>query len=141
MYRRYLADPLQQLTHAYRAHMRRTIEAADIGVPAVHVRALKGIADAAPCTAQGLATSLRRDRAQITRMLKDLLDAGLIEKRDHPSDRRSQWLTLTARGEAMLTQVQRLEEAAAARMTEGLSAREVEDFIRLARHMAERLDA
>lgn len=141
MQHRYLADPLQQLTHAYRAYMRRAIEAAEIGIPAAHVRVLKGIEAAPSCTAQHLASCLRRDRAQITRMLKDLLDNQLIEKRDHPHDRRSQWLTLTASGEALLEQVQRLEEAAAAQMTAGLSALEVDDFIRLTRHMTARLDA
>lgn len=136
---RYLADPLQQLTHAYKSYMRRAIQEAGIGVPITHVRVLKGIASRNECTAQALSARMRRDKAQITRVLNDLLAAGLIDKRDNPGDRRSQLLELTADGQVLMAQIQVFEAAAAERMTAGLSPAQIDSFIHLANHMAEQL--
>jgi DNA-binding MarR family transcriptional regulator len=137
---RYLADPLQQLTHAYKGYLHRAIRAADIPLPGTHVRVLKIIASQAPATAQGLALRLRRDKAQITRALADVVEVGLVLRRENPQDRRSQWLELTPAGEALLARVALIEKEAARRMTQGLSADEVQTFIRLAQHMAENLN-
>ena len=136
---RYLADPLQQLTHAYKSYMRRAIQDAGIGIPITHVRALKGIASRNECTALALATRMRRDKAQITRVLNDLLAAGLIVKHDNPADRRSHLLELSTAGQALMTQIRTFEAAAAERMTSGLSANQVEAFIHVANHMTEQL--
>lgn len=137
---RYLADPLQQLTHAYKSYMRRAIQDAGIALPVTHVRALKGIAQTTDCTAFGLASCMRRDKAQITRVLNDLLDGALITKRDHPQDRRSQLLELTPAGHSILQQVMELDARATAQMTEGLDPEQVTAFIQLARHMADKLN-
>lgn len=44
--------------------------------------------------------SAQRDKAQVTRLLKDLTARGLLEKRENPEDRRSSLLSLSAEGEA-----------------------------------------
>lgn len=137
---RYLADPLQQLTHAYKAHLRRAIQKTGIALPVTHVRALKGIANIPDCTALALSSRMRRDKAQITRVLNDLLEAAMIIKHDNPADRRSQLLTLSPAGEAVMQQVMKLEAAAARRMTTGLSPEQVDTFIQLARRMADNLN-
>ncbi len=137
---RYLADPLQQLTHAYKSHMRRAIQAAGIEWPITHVRALKGIALTPHCTAQFLALRMCRDKAQITRVLNDLFAAALIVKRHNPEDGRSQLLELSADGEALMLRVMALESAAAERMTNGLSAEQVDTFIRTATRITDNLN-
>lgn len=137
---RYLADPLQQLSHAYKSYMRRAILEAGIGLPITHVRVLKSIAAGERCTAQALAACMRRDKAQITRVLNDLLATGLIVKRDNPADRRSQLLELSSAGQGLMQQIQRCEAAAASRMTRGLDSTQVDHFIHLANHMADNLN-
>lgn len=137
---RYLADPLQQLTHAYKSHMRRAVQAAGIEWPITHVRALKGIALTPHCTAQSLALRMRRDKAQITRVLNDLLEAALILKRHNPEDGRSQLLELSADGHALMQRVTALESAAAERMTNGLGAEQVDTFIRIAQRITDNLN-
>lgn len=137
---RYLADPLQQLTHAYRSHMRRAIQAAGIELPVTHVRVLKGIAFTPQCTAQLLTVRMRRDKAQITRVLNELLSNGLITKQHNPEDGRSQLLELSVEGQALMLRIATLESTAAERMTQGLSTEQVDSFIQTAKRITDNLN-
>lgn len=137
---RLLADPLHQLAHAYQSHMRRALPAAGIEWPITHVRALKGIALTPNCTAQSLGVYMRSDKAQVTRVLNDLLGAGVIVKHDNPEDGRSRLLQLSTSGEALMLQARALESAVAKRMTDGLSTAEVDTFIRTAQRITVNLD-
>lgn len=137
---RYLADPLQQLTHAYKSHMRRVIQAAGIDLPITHIRILKGIAGNPQCTAQALSLRMRRDKAQITRALNDLLEQGLILKHDNPQDRRSHWLSLNDTGEILMQRLLELEAITARHMSRGLDDEQLQTFIQLARHMTDNLN-
>ncbi|WP_193072643.1 MarR family winged helix-turn-helix transcriptional regulator [Pseudomonas sp. FME51] len=140
MKHRFLADPLQQLTHAYRSHMRRAIQASGVELPVTHVRAIKGVALIPKCTAQLLAVRMQRDKAQITRVLNELLGAGLIVKRGNPEDGRSQLLELSAEGQALMLHVAELESATAERMTRGLSEEQIDTFIRTANQITDNLN-
>lgn len=135
-----LADPLHQLTHAYKSHMRRAIQAAGVELPITHVRAVKGVALIPGCTAQLLAVRMQRDKAQITRVLNELLNAGLIIKRNNPEDGRSQLLELSADGQALMQQVKKLEAATAERMTRGLAEEQIDAFIRIAKSITDNLN-
>lgn len=137
---RLLADPLHQLSHAYQSHMRRALPAAGIDWPITHVRALKGIALTPQCTAQSLTLYMRSDKAQITRVLNELLGAGLIVKHDNPEDGRSRLLELSRSGQALMLQARALESAVAKRMTDGLSTAEVDTFIRTAQRITDNLN-
>ena len=61
-------------------------------------------------TQQGLAQQTGRDKGQVARLVKELLDLGLLAKADHPEDRRSHRLLPTPTGRAA---VQRFEQAEA----------------------------
>ena len=86
------------------------------------------------------AQRMRRDKAQITRVLNDLLDSGLILKACNPADKRSQILHPTSAGEAMMQRIQGLEQQTLTRMTRDLTQEEVEHFIRIAWHMTQNLE-
>lgn len=137
---RLLADPLHQLAHAYQSHMRRALRAAGVELPPTHVRALKGIALTPQCTAQSLTVYMRSDKAQITRVLNDLLAAALIVKHDNPDDGRSRLLELSSSGQAVLKHAQALESAVGRQMTEGLSSDEVDIFLRTAQRITDNLN-
>ena len=76
-----LSHALQQVAHAYRSHMVQTIRDANLPLPGTHVRILKAVCYVEACTARRIAQRMRRDKAQITRVLNDLLEAGLISKK------------------------------------------------------------
>lgn len=137
---RHLAEPLQQLSHAYRSRMRRAIQAAGIELPITHIRVMKGIAHIPQCTAQTLSQRMQRDKAQITRALNDLLQQGLIVKRDNPLDRRSHWLALSPSGDALMQRLLELEADTSRQMSLGLDGEQLATFLRLAHHMTQNLN-
>nr|WP_297462218.1 MarR family transcriptional regulator [uncultured Halomonas sp.] len=134
-----LSESLHQLLHAYKRALRQAYREADMALTMSHMRTLKGVQRIPDCTAQAIASRTHRDKAQITRLIKDLLDAGLIAKQPHPDDRRSQILRLTVDGEHLVTQLRAVESTAATRMVKGLAPDEIEHFVKLARLMAANL--
>ncbi|MFC6631861.1 MarR family winged helix-turn-helix transcriptional regulator [Microbulbifer taiwanensis] len=135
-----ISESLHRLMHAYKSRLRQLVQDRQLGLPITHIRALKGVCSNPQCTAQSIALRMQRDKAQITRVLNELIRDDLIEKRDNPADRRSQLLLPTAKGREIMGQLRNIERQAAAAMTKGLSRDEVDEFIRLATVMAENLD-
>ncbi|TBW51279.1 MarR family transcriptional regulator [Marinobacter halodurans] len=134
-----LGEPLHRLTHAYRSFMRSAVVDAGIGLPITHFRVLKAIWKRERCTAHFIAQCMRRDKAQITRVLNELLGEGLIVKVDNPEDRRSQLLRLTSDGQTMVGRMQTVEQIAMDHMTRHLKPDDVDTFITLANVMADNL--
>lgn len=137
-------EALHRLLHTYKRAMRQAYREAGISLPISHIRALKIIRSqqhsaAEPCTAQMIAARLERDKAQIARVVKELLGDGLIARYHHPDDRRSQILQLTDPGAETLGKVKTAETLAGKRMARGLSEDELETFIRLAGVMTNNL--
>ncbi len=54
----------------------------------------------------GLAHSLGIEQSSLVRLLDQLAGAGLLERREDPSDRRARLLHLTSRGEAVAQQAE-----------------------------------
>ncbi len=79
-------------------------------------------------------------KGRITRLLKEIENDGLIERRPHPIDRRSQTLHLTAAGDALMNDVQSAEQDVRTRMTRGLTPKQIRDFDEIANLMADNLD-
>ncbi|UTW13097.1 MarR family winged helix-turn-helix transcriptional regulator [Marinobacterium rhizophilum] len=135
-----IGEALHQLLHAYKRAMQQSYQAHGIDFGIGHIRSLKVIrahqaSPESPCTAQQIVARLQRDKAQIARLVKDLLAAELIDRHDNPDDRRSQILRLTPAGEAMLRRIQDAEQHASLRLSRGLSQDDLHSFIRLAKSM------
>ncbi|AZZ92445.1 MarR family transcriptional regulator [Hahella sp. KA22] len=138
-----VGESLHRLLHAYKRAMRQAYQEVNLTLAVSHIRSLKVINHAREkntiCTAQVIAERLQRDKAQITRVVKDLLEEGLIEKRDNPEDRRSQLLLLTQKGVDAYKTIKEVEALAGTRMAQGLNADEIREFVKLANAMAENL--
>lgn len=67
----------------------------------------------------------------LCRMVDRLEDAGLVERRPDPDDRRARRLHLTAKSRGKLTRVRERLEQMVEDMLSGLSAAEREEFIRM----------
>lgn len=131
-----LSDPLHRLTHAYTSRLREIIIEQGIPLPITHIRVLKAVCNNQHSTAHSIAVRMRRDKAQITRVLKELLDGDLIVKADNPDDGRSQLLKPTADGRKIVRKVKTLEARVMGQMTQKLKLDEVKQFILLANKMA-----
>lgn len=139
-------DALHQLLHSYHRAMRQACREAGLELPVSHLRTLKIIGHfqtrtGTPCTSHAIATRLERDKAQIARVIKELLNDGLIEKRHNPDDRRSHFLTLTEAGTATLACIRQAERQAGARLSRGLSPEELDSFSRLSQIMIRNLNS
>ncbi|ENO15245.1 MarR family transcriptional regulator [Marinobacter nanhaiticus D15-8W] len=133
------SEPLQRLTHAYRSRLRQTILEHRIPLPSTHIRVLKGVCRNPQCTAQSIAERMFRDKAQITRVIKDLLDRNLIIRIPNPDDRRSQLLRPTDQGQALMERIDAIEGQVTAEMTHNIGKDELETFVRLAHRMVDNL--
>ncbi len=135
-----LSDALHRLVHAYKSHLRSEVAKQNLNLPITHFRALKGIARNPSSTALSLARRMQRDKAQITRVLKELQEDGLIEKRPNPEDGRSQLLLPTRKGQNVIARLLEAEQHTAQTMTRSLNARDVQRFTELTAHMVANLD-
>jgi len=135
-----LGETLHRLVHAYKKQLRADINAQEINLPVTHIRALKGICRNPESTAQSIALRMQRDKAQITRVLNELQQSGLITKIDNPKDGRSQLLRPTTEGEKLMTQINAAERQTVAHITQALSPDDINTFIRLANIISDSVD-
>ncbi|WP_417812272.1 MarR family winged helix-turn-helix transcriptional regulator [Thalassospira alkalitolerans] len=134
-------ETLHRLIHAYKRAMREGLAAADMPLPVSHMRTLKWIAKTPGVTAQYIAAATGQDKGRITRLIKELEDKNLIERRPHPEDRRSQTLHLTREGDALVDNFKTVETKVRTRMAGNLSQSQIQDFNRVASLMADNLES
>ena len=130
-----LNDVLHQLMHVYRRQLRLGIQRYQLDLPVTHIRVLKGIGRTSECTAHKIVQHLGQDKARVTRVLNELMTAGLIVKTENPQDRRSLFLAPTEAGHDMLKEIEALEDETAQRMAGDLSDEEVATFMKTASAM------
>lgn len=83
--------------------------------------------------------SLNRDKAQVTRLIKTLIEEGFIEKRPNPEDKRSQCLLTTEKGNRVLDKIKTVDAEIFQKMTLGVSDEELAAFQITAGKLAENL--
>ncbi|WP_127558261.1 MarR family winged helix-turn-helix transcriptional regulator [Saccharospirillum alexandrii] len=128
-----------RIAHTLKRQLHHHIEALDLDIVPMHIHVMKIIEQRSPCTAQGIAQFLERDKAQVTRLLNTLIDLKLIEKTPSPTDKRSQLLAFTEKGNRVMRQIDEVDEAIIEKMTRDLSAEDLESFYRVASHMSDNL--
>lgn len=101
---------------------------------------LKGIARNRHGTAQHIADGMRQDKGRIVRLIKGLMNDGLVARHPHPDDSRSQLLELTEAGHERADRIAAVEARAGARMAGGLSAADLARFTELAEAMIANLE-
>ncbi len=75
-------------------------------------------------TQQALARLTGRDKGQVARMVKELLERGLLLREDHPDDRRSHCLRPTPAGQAAVQTFEQAEAGVAQWLFAGMRADE-----------------
>lgn len=133
-------ETLHRLIHAYKRMTMNAMQAANMPMPMSHKRVMKWILKVPSITAQQLADKSAQDKGRITRLLQELENEGLIEKRPHPIDRRSQTLHLTPAGDTLMTEFRSVEQDVRTRMTRGLTPQQIQSFVEIANLMADNLE-
>jgi len=130
-----LNETLHQLMHTYTDLLHEGIKQQKIALSVIHIRTLKGVFYDPNSTAKSISAFMRRDKAQITRALNDLLAADLIVKKDNPKDGRSQLLELTTQGKAVIAKLESVEDWAKKELTKHISQTDLEQFLQVSRLM------
>jgi DNA-binding MarR family transcriptional regulator len=87
-----------------------------------------------------LVEQLRIPPSSMVSLVDHLEERGLVERRVHPSDRRSRTLHLTADGHALVTEATSRAMALESRLCAGLTAEERLDLIERLQHVGANLD-
>lgn len=106
----------------------RELIALDHGVSASELAALFHIGEVAKTTPKELAGHLRMTTGAITAISSRLVTAGLIQRIDHPRDRRSLYLALTPKGHDVMSQIHGEFKSMIAASTAGLTPAQLADF-------------
>ena len=130
-----LLEVLHALMHRFKRHMHQALREQDGGIGAMEARALGFFARHPGSSASALVAHSGRDKAQIARLLQQLLDRGLLAREADPADGRRQQLALTDSGRAaqQVTALQR--QRFASQMTSGLDAAEQAQLLALLRRL------
>lgn len=123
-------DLMHTLMHQIKRRMQQATQAASeaegIALAPMEARTLGFYARHPGATAQDLVDHAGRDKAQVARLVKGLVERGLLATATDPQDRRRQTLQLTPAGKRferrMAAERQRIERAAMA----GVSAEDAE---------------
>lgn len=134
-----IRNAIWQLAFQFKVSTKRTIREYGLHLNGMHVRMLHLIRTQPRCTANQLVAVTGRDKAQITRVLKELESMTLIERTPHPSDKRSQILALSEQGRDLMGRTRAAEQAVETRLLKGMSRREVDTFVGLAHKMLDNL--
>jgi DNA-binding MarR family transcriptional regulator len=101
-----LSTPL--LEHlARRLRMAMESELKGFGLRARHLLALTVLRELGQSSQANLSEALRLDRTNLVGLLNDLEDAGLIERRRSPEDRRRHTVALTPAGSSRLEEMEK----------------------------------
>ncbi|MGR5444967.1 MarR family winged helix-turn-helix transcriptional regulator [Vibrio jasicida] len=132
-------DNLFHLVHVLKRQLHEQVEQLELPIAPMHVRVIKIISKQSPCTAMDVVNFLNRDKAQVTRLIKTLIEEGFIEKRPNPEDKRSQCLLTTEKGNKVLDKIKTVDDEIFQKMTLDVSEEELEAFQLVAGKLAENL--
>lgn len=127
-----LSEALFNLIHEVRLNMLHQVKMLDLDMSPMHLKTMKAIAKIDNCTGQQLAKFMGRDKAQINRLIKELVSQGLVEKVDNENDKRSHLLFLSEAGQEVMAKFSILENQIFTTMVEGVAPEQIEGFIETA---------
>lgn len=120
-----------KIIFTFKKTMRQNFNLLNTSLNMMHLRVLRIIYFRVQCMPLDIAKELKRDKSQITRLLKELINQQLIEKSENPSDKRSSLFCLTTKGKSVLLELAKAEEQTLLLLTQGLSACEKSQFVAL----------
>ncbi|GAA6183464.1 MarR family transcriptional regulator [Aliiglaciecola sp. NS0011-25] len=128
-----LNEALFSLLHTVRNTIIEQVKQLDSDLSPMHLKSLKVISKIDDCTGQKLATFMVRDKAQINRLIKELVNQELVIKSCNENDGRSQILSLSSRGKKFIDKFNKIEKQVFDTMLKDIEPDEVANFIELAK--------
>lgn len=134
-----LPESFMFLMICYRAEVTKLINQSDTGVSLAQCKVLKVVMMVENCTPMDIARANHLEKAQVTRIVKELIEKDIVNKVANPNDKRSQMLSITEKGLSVMNKIKKLEQSILAKMTEGVSESEIEHFNQIANRFSDNL--
>ncbi|SBS27918.1 Multidrug resistance operon repressor [Marinomonas spartinae] len=93
------------------------------------------------CTALDISQKMHRDKGQVTRVIKELIDKGLVTKQINQRDRRSNFIFLTEEGKAYHRILKHADNDAITLMKTNISSEELDTFLRVGQRMLQNIQS
>ena len=130
-----IANTLFALMQRYRVTIRDAINANELGLNAMHVQCLHIIANNIDCTANDIVVKMQRDKAQIARLVKELINLSLLVKKASETDKRRFVLSFTVEGKTLYTKLLKAEQTINDKMCKDLTTQQITDFLAIAQQI------
>jgi|TARA_E500000305_G_scaffold52791_1_gene41963 DNA-binding MarR family transcriptional regulator len=130
---------LWQLAFQFKVSTKRAVRDYDLPLNGMHVRLLQMIHRQPDCTAQQIAGVTGRDKAQITRVIKELESMALITRTPDPEDRRAQLLSLNKKGQGLMARIKDAEDEVKKTLLKGINKKDQNTFIEIGNRMLDNL--
>ncbi|MGI2171813.1 MarR family winged helix-turn-helix transcriptional regulator [Shewanella sp. MF05960] len=136
-----IKEPLFNLLHSMKRSLRQAMDSNDLGITPLHMRVLKIISfNNKQVTANDIVQKTLLDKAQLARLIKELISLDYVFKLDNPTDKRSYFLGISPSGSEVVKRLTVTEDRVNEIMKTGLTEQEIADFARLAKQMAHNLN-
>lgn len=86
-----------------------------------------------------ISKTLKRDKAQVTRLIDELCKAGMISRETNPDDGRSKILKLTQKGNALFIRIEKIEAQFSEELIEGISEKDLQIFFDVSDQLSDNL--
>ncbi len=130
---------LWQLAFQFKVSTKRAVRDYDLPLNGMHVRLLQMIHRHPDGTAQQIARVTGRDKAQITRVIKELESMALIMRTPDPADRRAQLLSLNEKGLGLMARIKDAEDEVKKTLLKGINKKDQNTFIEIGNRMLDNL--
>jgi len=127
-----VTDIVFNILHSYKMAMRSTLKGHEAGLNGMNVKCLTFISKSQNCTANDIVIFFNRDKAQIARLIKEMMTNGWLTKTANPEDKRSQLLRLTEQGKELAELIRITDQQVYKKMQENISVEELTAFKRIA---------
>ncbi|HEU4851054.1 MAG TPA: MarR family transcriptional regulator [Telluria sp.] len=134
-----MLDLLNNLMYAVNGSLRADMEGAGIGLAPMEALALDFLQRNPGCTQADFVQHIGRDKAQVARMVKTLIERALVVSLPDEQDRRLNRLWLTQAGQALNRRATQLRGRLAEKMLEGFDAAKRARLARMLERMAQQL--
>ena len=110
-----------------------------VGVSKVQMRALRLVWSEEGVTLMDITKTLKRDKAQVTRLIDELVKAELVMRVPNPDDGRSKILRLTDGGVKLFERVEAVEAQFSEKLIRGIEPEDLAAFYRVADQLSDNL--
>lgn len=111
----------------------------NLGISQMQMRALRAIWSSHDVTSQYIASTLKRDKAQVTRLINELVEQGLVEREPNPEDMRSKLLRLTEAGNHIFRQIEEVQQEVYSEMVKGIDESDLQTFFKVSDQLSENI--